>query len=624
MDKERALEELKPRLADYLQEKGITVKMGSGGKSRNTFQCLNPAHSDKHASMGIVGDRCNCFSCGAMYDILDLIAMDNGLDASRDFLRVLEIGCNKYGIILDKGGYSMDAGQKQAKNGQGQGWQGKQPAKKQASPITPPTDYTSYYDACTKNLGARNYLASRGITEETAKAFKLGYDFNCRAFGGAEALIIPTSKYSYVSRNLDTKAESNNRYRKTGVSQLFNLQALDAGRPIFIVEGEIDAITIEQAGYKAIALGSTQQVGKLVKYFETTRPSNFLLLALDNDEAGAKAQAELKEGLTQLQLRFYEANIYGACKDANELYLADAQALTDALKQAESTEQAIKDAELEAYRKTFAGNKLLDFCDHIQNASYNPISTGFKSVDDILQGGLYAGLYVIGAISSLGKTTFCLQLADQIAQQGTKAFEEWQEQANKKELWDDSPLPPAPVANDVLIFSLEMSEDEIIAKSLSRCTMLRCAKEYGKGNTRFAKTTRSILTGEKWEHFSEQDFNVLYGAMDDYTKYAQHIKIIEAMGDVGVEQVREITQRHITLTGKSPIVIIDYLQILAPTLDKGTDKQNTDKAVLELKKMSRDFRTPVIAISSFNRENYSEPVGMSSFKESGNLMCHAC
>ena len=62
---------------------------------------------------------------------------------------------------------------------------------------------------------------------------------------------------------------------------------------------------------------------------------------------------------------------------------------------------------------------------------------------------------------------------------------------------------------------------------------------------------------------------------------------------------------------------MDYLQILAPNDVRATDKQNTDKAVLELKRMSRDYKIPVVAISSFNRMSYTSEVGMSAFKESG-------
>ena len=50
---------------------------------------------------------------------------------------------------------------------------------------------------------------------------------------------------------------------------------------------------------------------------------------------------------------------------------------------------------------------------------------------------------------------------------------------------------------------------------------------------------------------------------------------------------------------------------------RASDKQNTDKAVLELKRLSRDYKTVVIGISSFNRDNYSTEVNMAAFKESG-------
>lgn len=40
---------------------------------------------------------------------------------------------------------------------------------------------------------------------------------------------------------------------------------------------------------------------------------------------------------------------------------------------------------------------------------------------------------------------------------------------------------------------------------------------------------------------------------------------------------------------------------------------------MELKRLSRDFKTPVIVISSFNRQNYNAQVNFASFKESGGL-----
>ena len=42
--------------------------------------------------------------------------------------------------------------------------------------------------------------------------------------------------------------------------------------------------------------------------------------------------------------------------------------------------------------------------------------TGFSNIDS--QGSFYPGLYVLGAISSLGKATFIHQMADQLARAG--------------------------------------------------------------------------------------------------------------------------------------------------------------------------------------------------------------
>jgi replicative DNA helicase len=59
------------------------------------------------------------------------------------------------------------------------------------------------------------------------------------------------------------------------------------------------------------------------------------------------------------------------------------------------------------------------------------------------------------------------------------------------------------------------------------------------------------------------------------------------------------------------------LQILAPEDIRSTDKQNTDRAVVQLKNMSATHDIPVFCISSLNRMNYNEPISMAAFKESG-------
>ena len=215
------------------------------------------------------------------------------------------------------------------------------------------------------------------------------------------------------------------------------------------------------------------------------------------------------------------------------------------------------------------------------------IPTGFEVLDNMLDGGLYEGLYGIGAISSLGKTTFALQMADQIASQG----------------------------HEVLVFSLEMSRNELIAKSISRNTFRRV--NQSGGNIQHAKTTRGIMSCKKYSSYCQAEKELIRASINDYEKIAGNIFIREGIGDVTAETIAEQVREHIESGHRPPVVIVDYLQILSPKNEKWTDKQNTDSAVLTFKRLSRDYKIPVIVISSFNRENYSVRVSMQAFKESG-------
>ena len=87
--------------------------------------------------------------------------------------------------------------------------------------------------------------------------------------------------------------------------------------------------------------------------------------------------------------------------------------------------------------------------------------------------------------------------------------------------------------------------------------------------------------------------------------------------ELGARELRAAVAEHLRQRGERPVVMVDYLQILKPDDPRATDKQNTDRAVVELKRISRDFDLPVVAVSSFNRDNYRAAVCMEAFKESG-------
>lgn len=242
----------------------------------------------------------------------------------------------------------------------------------------------------------------------------------------------------------------------------------------------------------------------------------------------------------------------------------------------------------ELYSRTSASSYVQQFMDGVTASVDTPaIPTGFSAFDNILEGGLYEGLYFIGAISSLGKTTLVIQIADQIAQQG----------------------------QDVILFSLEMARSEIMAKSISRITLTETI-ENGLPEAQ-AKTIRGITAGKRYLKYSDDEKRLITNSLKKYSTYADNLYIHEGIGTIGADEIRRTVERHIQYTGNTPVVVIDYLQILAPEDKRASDKQNTDSAVLKLKRLSRDFKTPIIGISSFNRDNYKKPVSMASFKESG-------
>lgn len=554
---EATKEEIKAHLPEYLTELGLNP--------RKSFKCLNPEHDDKNPSMSYNAKKMNvhCFSCGVTYDIFDLVALQNNIQDTKEAFK------KTYELFRDKPlDHRFEVKDK------------------------PEADYTDYLIQCHLRINETDYPKRRGLSQDTIAHFRLGFEDRFKVkvadtYTEWEVMTIPTSSSSYVVRNIDPNATKSERIRKYGPNSIFNLRAFkETDEPIFVVEGEIDAMSIHECGHHAIALGSVSNIYKLVNHLKSERPRQKLILSLDNDNEGQEAQENLGKALTMNHIEFTTSNIASDHKDINEALLADRVTLEDRIKETLNDDPLT--AEREAHKLNSAANYIQDFIQGIrESVNTKPIPTQFKQLDDILDGGLYEGLYIIGAIASLGKTTFLLQIADQIAKSD----------------------------QDIIIFSLEMSKYELIAKSLSRLTYQYTQNTHM--NQSFAKTIRGITNGDFYKNYSDKDKEVITESFKQYRAFANNIYIFEGVGNMGVEEVNRIIEQHINLTGRKPVVIIDYLQILNPYNERYSDKQNIDKSTLELKRMSRTYKIPIIAVSSFNRSSYSNTVSMESFKESG-------
>ncbi len=217
---------------------------------------------------------------------------------------------------------------------------------------------------------------------------------------------------------------------------------------------------------------------------------------------------------------------------------------------------------------------------------YSTRLTGFEYLDEQL-GGLFPGLYTVGAISSLGKTTFAHQLSDNLAASG----------------------------EHVIFFSMEQSAFELFSKSISReLFTLRSAK---------ADSTIPVFTATDIRKGIGKGNPYLDAAIDAYVSHVGcNLTIVPAMFSMTIEDIIDTIENYINCTKIKPIVVIDYLQIIKASSDgfrQLDTKDAIDHIVHSLKVYQSSKDIVVILISSLNRQNYMNTVDFESFKESGSI-----
>lgn len=516
-----------------------------------------------------------CFKCGFSGDIIDLIQQDKKMS----FNEALNCAANALNISIDGDKPEYRQVKRQITPQEGFSERGSVNIPHTESGLkTPEIGNTEYYKKCAERLtapAAVSYLSARGITIENARAAHLGFDPAADPANSnhpCPRIIVPVTKAHYIGRSIDPNtpkafAKLNNKGAKPGI---FNLAAIwgDSTETVFVTEGAFDAISIREAGADAIALNSTSNAAELIKQLEAEPTRSTLILCLDNDDAGRKATQTLREGLRALNISFIETDICNGAKDPNEALTTDKEEFVAAVRKATAQTAARPDS-VSSYINLIMGDEIDDFKEATNR------KTGFANLDKEAN-GLYSGLYVIAALSSLGKTTFAHQIADQIAAAGT----------------------------DVLFFSLEQSRLELVSKSIARLT---AQKDITK-----AVDSLSIRRGYLPE-------NVIQAAKDYKEAVADRLSIIEGNFNCNISFIGDYIRRYMKKTGTKPVIFIDYLQILQgePEAKRQTTKEMIDTAVTELKRISRALGLTVFVISSVNRANYLTPIDFESLKESG-------
>jgi replicative DNA helicase len=269
--------------------------------------------------------------------------------------------------------------------------------------------------------------------------------------------------------------------------------------------------------------------------------------------------------------------LIAAASQINEIAYDEEEQLDNLLDKAEKT---LFDVSQKHLRQNFVSIKdvLADSFDrldslHKDNESLRGTPTGFTGVDNILAGLQKSDLIILAARPSMGKTSFALNIAQNVAtKQGV------------------------PVG----VFSLEMSKEQLIDRML--------ASEAGIDSWK-------LRTGS----LEDKDFEKLNKAMGVLAEAPIYID------DSAMANVMEMRTKARRLQSEHDLglIVIDYLQLMSGGSSSSDNRvQEISEISRGLKGLARELNVPVIALSQLSRsvEQRSPKIPqLSDLRESGSI-----
>lgn len=186
-----------------------------------------------------------------------------------------------------------------------------------------PENFAEYLHTAALNAGNTDFFHLHGLSDEVIRRFRLGFDEKLRTGNSVgdpvcwQAAVIPSSDYSFTACNTDTAARD--KIRKIGVPAVFNEKALEQPGAVFITDSELDALSLETLGCRAMAAGSSRP-GQLLDLIARSRrsPERIFYICLPDDAQDGEL-VSLCDGLYKLGLpakRIDPAFPYGTLNQA--------------------------------------------------------------------------------------------------------------------------------------------------------------------------------------------------------------------------------------------------------------------------------------------------------------------
>ena len=420
---------------------------------------------------------------------------------------------------------------------------------------------------------------------------------------------------SYVARLAD-KIEDYPEYERKylrkayngGAVEIFNVTAIDeapADSVIYAVEGIFDALSLLQidSDLNVVAINGAPHWRKLVDRIKARADDGKglkILILFDDDDAGQQAAENTRKALIDAGVpaiaRFLpraKGDTSDEKNDANWLLRAfGAHALREAFFQAldnsadefaavaseienhaiapkTSTEENHADSGFQDESAYFSQN----FDEDVQRRrKFANRKTGFANIDE--QQIFTPGLYILGGLPSIGKTSFAWQLADNLASTG----------------------------EPVLYVSYEMSIAQLRAKTIAH-------RVYELDNDSRLSSAQIAIGG--WNRTVDSVVNEL-------KKSTRIFRTLQATSAHSADKLIALLDRFCASLDKPPVIFIDYLQRM-PRPPKMDLREGVSFNARALKDWQLKTNATIIALSSLNRDNYSAPISFESFKETGEI-----
>lgn len=209
---------------------------------------------------------------------------------------------------------------------------------------------------------------------------------------------------------------------------------------------------------------------------------------------------------------------------------------------------------------------------YVNNLSFVGLSTGFYDLDIKLSGLQKSQMILIAARPSMGKTTFALNIAENVAIKENKT---------------------------VLIFSLEMSKEQLTSKLISSITKINIQK---------------LQTG----NLDDSDLDRLVKGTEIISKAKIYI---DDTPNISITEMRSKC-RKLKFSTNIDLIIIDYLQLMSGNTRNENRQQEVSEISRFIKALSKEINCPIIALSQLSRapEQRSDHRPMlSDLRESGSI-----